>query len=219
MLVSDSQLRLNKTLEEEFLPWAKLGELRPVLAHLPLHLPAGLRSSTRSEPLLDCPELHPLSLNPVRWPSLALHACRYPCLGCVLEGETDISMGVTPGMAAQAGDLSLQNHFTVVSMPAQTDLSSKSWRRKLRGTYPAVGDPLPQERTAVVVCSTYGSEFGILTWFWRIFGDASPPVLLAAELRRFCYLAASTRCRSNWNPALPYICRLIIFSRLTWPSS
>ncbi len=103
MMMESSSRQILEALRTYIIPWARAGILQLTLARPPFARSASRAPQVRPEPLLANPEHYPLAINPDRWPQLGLHACRYPCLGCVLEGETDISFGVTQKKTLRVG--------------------------------------------------------------------------------------------------------------------
>src|SRR5688572_450360 len=100
-MVNSSQKEIQEALTKRLIPWGTRGELQPLLARIPLEIPASAGVIKIAQPFLTKPEQHPYALNPDRWPHLHLHACRYPCLSVVLEGEADILLGITKARAAR----------------------------------------------------------------------------------------------------------------------
>lgn len=132
---------LTKAFENEILPWCRAGSLIPLLSRLPLQLPGsiGVRAYKTTNPAT--PEYHAYALNPTRWPEIGLHACRYPTLGCILEGEADILVGVTEKVAHQPSDadyvssvhvlsLSQKNFFMFPAGVPYSDSSRPHWERE-----------------------------------------------------------------------------------------
>lgn len=100
MMTNSSQRQIHDALKEQLIPWAKQGELLPLLARVPLQVPDSVGVIKIAQPFLGKPEQHPFAVNPERWPQLNLHACRYPALCFILEGEADVLLGLTRQRAA-----------------------------------------------------------------------------------------------------------------------
>lgn len=97
---SSVQRQVYDALTEQIIPRAKRGEITPVLAKIPLQVPDSVSVIKIAQPRLTKGEHHPFALNPDRWPDLNLHACRFPCVTFVLDGETDILLGLARQRAA-----------------------------------------------------------------------------------------------------------------------
>jgi AraC-like DNA-binding protein len=100
MALQPIQKQVYEALTQQVNARARQGQLTPVLAKFPLELPDSVEVIKVAQPFLKKPEHHPFALNPDRWPQLNLHACRYPCLAVVLEGEADVLLGLSAKTAA-----------------------------------------------------------------------------------------------------------------------
>jgi len=138
--MDSSSRQMFEELRTSIIPWAKAGLLRLVLARPPFQGADQRTLSVRAEPLLEKPEHYPLAVNPDRWPQLGLHACRYPCFGCVLDGETDISFGITQETVKREKTSTFAAAIAVAPMGARTlflippgvpysDASRPHWQR------------------------------------------------------------------------------------------
>jgi AraC-like DNA-binding protein len=94
------QRQIYEALTRQLLPRARQRELLPLLATIPLRVPGSIGVLKIAQARLKKPEHHPFALNPVRWPQFNLHACRYPVLAFVLDGEADVLVGLTQQRAA-----------------------------------------------------------------------------------------------------------------------
>lgn len=86
-------------LQKQILPDLQAnGARRLVMAHLPLHVPDGISvRELSSAPLLeaDAKKIYPEGK---KWADADMHALRFPALYCVVEGQADLTMGVTTAM-------------------------------------------------------------------------------------------------------------------------
>lgn len=144
-MLKSTQRQLIETFATEVIPQARAGLFQPVLCRPPLIATTGILVSSRKTPALASAEHHPYSVNPLRWPALGLHACRYPSLALVMEGEVDLLVGVTRELAAEAGDRSLANMLYTLSLKPRnclvmppgvpySDSSRAHWERTERET-------------------------------------------------------------------------------------
>lgn len=92
-----------------------------MMARLPLNTPAGITVREMPHaPLLetDAEKTYPQGK---KWKAVGMHSVRIPALYCVIEGEADLAMGITPAMLGHSGDKRPQENQCggyIFSLPA-----------------------------------------------------------------------------------------------------
>jgi AraC-like DNA-binding protein len=114
------QESLLSALRDVMLPWIHAGQLRILLAEPPFELPDGIRATRGSVPLLKNVGKRYAQPRTVYWPEAGVNARSSVYLGCVLEGEADIRIGVTERMVSQNPRLRGSPGYYILHLPAQT---------------------------------------------------------------------------------------------------
>ena len=107
------------SLRDTLLPWAREGQIKILFARPPFPDVEGVTVVRGRPPLLKKPQLRFSNPRVFDWLGAGVNAIDGIYMGCVLEGEADLRIGVTERMAARDETLRDGPGFYVLQIPAR----------------------------------------------------------------------------------------------------
>ncbi|MBV9866823.1 MAG: helix-turn-helix transcriptional regulator [Abitibacteriaceae bacterium] len=124
LLTSSLHNALLQVIREKLIPWTQEQcALQMMFGQPPLSPPTNVRIKRYAVPPLREAGAGRYPRNGVfyqHWGDAGFHTSRFPCLGCILDGEADLEVCTTESMVAQSGENDGQGSRYILMLPKRT---------------------------------------------------------------------------------------------------